>query len=116
MGLSSEVEIEIINISIGVTLKLKRLELGISQHALAVAVNSDNTSIGRIERAEHYSSWPLIHLVSKHLGVSFSSLFELRTKQEILNVMDKCYALETRLTDDKKKFYETQQKRLDRLL
>ncbi len=115
MGLLAEVEHEMINISIGFTLKLRRLELGLSQHSVAVAVDTDSTAIGRIERSEHYSSWTLIHLISKHLDVNFAGLFELKTKDEIIAMSNKCYALEKRLTKNKKKFYETLHDRLDKL-
>ncbi|QQT54551.1 hypothetical protein I6I98_04650 [Sphingobacterium multivorum] len=102
----SNIEIEIINISLGLTVKLRRLEYKYSQLDLGIISETDNTLIGRIERAEHIVGWNIIMLVSQKLNINFSSLFVLKTKAEVLELIDDCFALETKLTQQKKAFYD----------
>ncbi|MCS4226425.1 hypothetical protein [Sphingobacterium sp. BIGb0165] len=102
----SKIEIEIINISLGLTIKLKRLECKLSQLDLGIISETDNTLIGRIERAEHIIGWNIIMLVSQKLNINFPSLFVLKTKDEVLELIDDCLALETKLTQQKKAFYD----------
>jgi len=102
----SKIEIEIINISLGLTIKLKRLEHKLSQLDLGIISETDNTLVGRIERAEHIVGWNVIMLVSQKLNINFSSLFALKTKEEVLELIEDCLALETKLTQQKKAFYD----------
>ncbi|WET67104.1 hypothetical protein [Sphingobacterium sp.] len=102
----SNIEIEIITISLGLTIKLRRLESKLSQLDLGIISETDNTLIGRIERAEHIVGWNVIMLVSQKLNINFSSLFLLQTKAEVLELIDDCLVLETKLTQQKKAFYD----------
>lgn len=102
----SNIEIEIINISLGLTVKLRRLEYKYSQLDLGIISETDNTLIGRIERAEHIVGWNVIMLVSQKLNINFSSLFVLKTKAEVLELIENCLALETKLTQQKRAFYD----------
>jgi len=102
----SKIEIEIINISLGLTVKLRRLEYKYSQLDLGIISETDNTLIGRIERAEHIVGWNVIMLVSQKLNINFPSLFLLKTKAEVLELIEDCLALETKLTQQKKAFYD----------
>ncbi len=102
----SNIEIEIINISLGLTIKLRRLEYKYSQLDLGIISETDNTLIGRIERAEHIVGWNVIMLVSQKLNINFSSLFVLKTKAEVLELIENCLALETKLTQQKRAFYD----------
>lgn len=111
----SNIEIEIINISLGLTVKLKRLEYKYSQLDLGIISETDNTLIGRIERAEHIVGWNVIMLVSQKLNINFSSLFVLKTKAEVLELIENCLALETKLTQQKRAFYDKLKGRVNEL-
>jgi|GEM_PF-389756 len=111
----SDIELEIINISLGVTIKLKRLENNLSQLDLGNMSNTDNTIVGRIERSEHISSWLNIYKVSQELNIEYSSLFILKKEIEILKMIDNCLAIEKRLTKEKQSFYNSLKIRLQNL-
>lgn len=111
----SKIEIEIINISLGLTIKLKRLECKLSQLDLGIISETDNTLVGRIERAEHIVGWNVIMLVSQKLNINFSSLFLLKAKEEVLELIEDCLALETKLTQQKKAFYDKLRVRVNEL-
>lgn len=102
---NSGTEIQIINLYIGCKLRLERLKRGLSQHDVGIESGTDSTAVGRVERAEHISSWSNIYLLSQYLGVEFASLFKLKSKKELLKIVDDCYSLETKLTKDKEKYY-----------
>ncbi len=44
-------------------------------------------------------------LICDVLGVEFEKLFVLKSKEELLCIVDECYSLETKLTQEKKKYY-----------
>ncbi|WGQ14526.1 hypothetical protein [Sphingobacterium faecium] len=111
----SDIELEIINISLGVTIKLKRLENNLSQLDLGNMSNTDNTIVGRIERSEHISSWLNIYKVSQELNIEYSSLFILKKEIEILKMIDKCLVIEKRLTKEKQSFYNSLKIRVQNL-
>ncbi|MBB2950639.1 XRE family transcriptional regulator [Sphingobacterium sp. JUb56] len=111
----SDIELEIINISLGVTIKLKRLENNLSQLDLGNMSNTDNTIVGRIERSEHISSWLNIYKVSQELNIEFSSLFILKKEIEILKMIDNCLVIEKRLTKEKQSFYNSLKIRIQNL-
>lgn len=111
----SDIELEIINISLGVTIKLKRLENNLSQLDLGNMSNTDNTIVGRIERSEHISSWLNIYKVSQELNIEYSSLFILKKEIEILKMIDNCLVIEKRLTKEKQSFYNSLKIRLQNL-
>jgi len=111
----SDIELEIINISLGVTIKLKRLENNLSQLDLGNMSNTDNTIVGRIERSEHISSWLNIYKVSQELNIEYSSLFILKKEIEILKMIDNCLVIEKRLTKEKQSFYNSLKIRIQNL-
>lgn len=102
-----KIEITIINIYIGCKLRLERLKRNLSQHEVGIENGFDGITIGRIERAEHISSWSVIYLVSGYLGIEFASLFKLKSKAELLEIVNQCHALENKLTKEKEKYYST---------
>jgi len=99
-------EIELINISLGITIKLRRLKKKLSQLDLGIISDTDNTIVGRIERAEHVSGWDKIMQVSQKLNIDYCSLFVFKTKQEVLDMITECLKLETKLTTKKQEFYD----------
>lgn len=102
----SDPEIQLINIYIGLVLRHARLSASISQYDIALKCGIDSTAIGRVERAEHISNWSSIYLMSKALKIDFSSLFILRRKNEFLEIIEKCYNLETKLNTERKRYYK----------
>ncbi|MEN5234351.1 hypothetical protein [Sphingobacterium faecium] len=111
----SDIELEIINISLGITIKLKRLQNNLSQLHLGNMSNTDNTIVGRIERSEHVSSWLNIYKVSQELNIEYRSLFILKTENEILEMISTCLSIEKRLTKEKQSFYNSLKIRLQNL-
>ena len=115
MKVFSEEELQLVNIHIGLSIKLDRLKKELSQLDFADTVETSNTAIGRIERAEHYSSWDKVLILSQHLDLNFSSLFLVKAKDDLLNLVDECYKLEDKLTKEKKKYYTDLRKRIELL-
>ncbi|NLN32846.1 MAG: helix-turn-helix transcriptional regulator [Flavobacteriaceae bacterium] len=105
MRLFTEEEFKKVNIYVGLTIKFKRLKLGLSQFQLAVNVGSNNTSIGRIERAEHFSGWDKIITITQFLDIDFCELMVIKDKKEILKLVNDCYILEEKLTSQKENYY-----------
>ncbi len=108
----SKIELEIINISLGLTIKFARLEENLSQLELGNLCDADNTAVGRIERAEHVSSWENIYKVSQTLGLNFCSLFLLPSEKALLQILNDCLQLETKLTDQKRAYYTNMESRI----
>jgi transcriptional regulator with XRE-family HTH domain len=102
-----EEEIKLLNIQIGCILRLARLKKGLSQHDLSLLLGSNPTMIGRIERFENISSWDKIYSISQQLDVNFSDLFTLRSKNELLSIVEESFKLEDKLTVEKKEYYST---------
>lgn len=102
----SDEELALINIQIGCTFKLERLKRGISQHALSLDINTDPTTIGRIERFEHGMRWEKIYQLSQFFGLNFCDLFTLKTGEHVIQIINKCYKLETKLTKRKIEYYK----------
>ncbi len=100
-------KIELIRLQIGCMIKHARLKKGISQEELALSINSTSTTIGRIERAEHNSSWDLLLLISNYLDLNFGSLFTLIKKDELHTIVKETIKLERKLTNEKNRYYET---------
>lgn len=115
MNIYSEVEIQKINIYIGCRLRLERLKRSLSQHEVGVKSGTDSTAVGRIERAEHVSTWVNIMQVSRCLGINFVKLFELKTKEELINIVNECYSYESKLTKEKEKYYSNLLTKIDNL-
>ncbi|MGF7231367.1 helix-turn-helix domain-containing protein [Arachidicoccus sp.] len=105
MKVYSEEELQLVNIYIGLSIKLGRLKQGLSQLQFAILVETNNTNIGRIERAEHYTGWDKILLLTQYLNLDFCSLLTVKTKKDLLGIVEECYKLEGRLTKEKNKYY-----------
>ena len=103
----SSVEIELINIYIGCILRLARLRKGVSQLDLGHQIDSNSTLVGRIERAKGKSSWEKIFMLSKQLDVNFCELFELKSKDDLIDIVKESLQFESKLTKAKEKFYNS---------
>ncbi|WP_335965124.1 helix-turn-helix transcriptional regulator [Galbibacter sp. PAP.153] len=98
-------ELELLAIQIGCIIRLSRLENKLSQEELALLVGTNSTRIGRIERAEHISGWDKLLLICQQLKIDFTGLFSLKTKRELLIIIEDSFNLEERLNQDKKDYY-----------
>lgn len=105
MRMYSEVELEILNIQIGCMLRLARLKKNLSQLDLSLLIGSNPTMIGRIERFENVSGWDKIVSLSQRLNVDFYSLFDLKNEDDLLSIIEESFALENKLTQEKKDYY-----------
>lgn len=101
----NEDELKLINIQIGCLLRLARLKKGLSQHNLSLILGSNPTMVGRIERFENISSWDKIYSICQQLDVDFCDLFTLRSKDELLSIVEESFKLEDKLTVEKKEYY-----------
>lgn len=102
----SELELNLINIQIGCILRLARLRKGVSQLELSLILGSNPTMVGRVERFEYESSWNKIYLISQQLEIDFFSLFKLKSKNELLSIVEESLSLEQKLTQAKRKYYD----------
>ncbi|MGQ2981861.1 XRE family transcriptional regulator [Flavobacterium sp.] len=107
-------EIKLLNLQIGCVLRLARLKKGLSQHSLSLSLGSNSTMVGRIERAENISGWDRIFLICQHLDVDFCSLFKLKSKDDLLAIVDESYKLEDKLTIEKAAYYNTLKKAISK--
>ncbi|MFP5436791.1 MAG: XRE family transcriptional regulator [Bacteroidia bacterium] len=99
-------ELELLNIQIGFVLKLARLQKKISQENLGLAIDGDKTKIARLEKNAHATNWTTIYLVSQKLDIDFGSLFILKSKRDLLLIVDECIKLDNKLTTMKIRYYE----------
>lgn len=102
----TEMELELLNMQIGCMLRLGRLKKGMSQLDLALLLGSNPTMIGRIERFENVSGWDKILSISQQLSIDFCNLFVLKTKEELLLVVEESFKLEDKLTQEKRDYYD----------
>lgn len=100
-----EREIHVINIQVGCILRLNRLKNGLSQHDLALLLGTNPTMIGRVERSESISGWDKIYMISRQLNVDFCSLFILKSRQDLLSIVEDSLQYEVKLSQEKKDFY-----------
>jgi len=107
MGKYGTKELELLNIQIGCVLKLARLKKGISQEDLGLLIEADKTKIARLEKYAHATNWNTIYLVSQELNINFCSLFTLKSKKEIISIVEECIKLDTKLSAMKIKYYES---------
>jgi len=105
MDKSPQIKIELINIQIGCILKVARLKKNLSQHDLALTLDTNPTSIGRIERAEVISGWDKIFRLAEELKIDFATLFSLQSKNHLLRLIEEIIHLEEKLTWEKEKYY-----------
>ncbi len=106
----NEDELELLNIQIGCILRLARLKKGLSQHSLSLLLGSNPTMVGRVERFENISSWDKLYSISQQLDVDFCNLFTLRSKDELLSIVEGSFKLEDKLTVEKREYYTTLKK------
>ncbi len=102
----TEMELELLNMQIGCMLRLGRLKKGMSQLDLALLLGSNPTMIGRIERFENVSGWDKILSISQQLSIDFCNLFVLKTKEELLLIVEESFKLEDKLTQEKRDYYD----------
>lgn len=62
--------------SVGLRIRLRREQLGLSQEQLAVDARMDRTAIGKIERGERSVTISTLSRIAKALRVSMSRLLE----------------------------------------
>ena len=98
-------ELEILNIQIGCVLRHGRLKKGLSQHELSLSLGTNPTMVGRVERFENVSGWDKVFLISQELGVDYITLFNLKSKEELLTIVDNSKKLEKKLTKEKREYY-----------
>jgi transcriptional regulator with XRE-family HTH domain len=110
MKIYNEVEINLLNIQIGCVLRFARLEKGVSQFSLSLILGTNQTMIGRIERAENFTSWEKIFEFSEYFQLDFGSLFKLKERDNILALIKDSYNLEKKLTEQKKRYYKLLEK------
>tara|TARA_R110002033_G_scaffold129350_1_gene170142 strand:+ start:496 stop:867 length:372 start_codon:yes stop_codon:yes gene_type:complete len=101
----SEKELHLLNIQLGCILRLARLKKGLSQHSLSLMLNSNPTMVGRVERFENVSGWDKIYTISQILDVEFCALFVLKSKSDLLSIVDESVNLEDKLTKEKRGYY-----------
>ena len=63
-------------IAIGKTIRAARLELGMSQEALAHRASVDRSYMGGIERGEHNMTALNLQRIAEQLGLTMSELFQ----------------------------------------
>ncbi|WP_303316757.1 helix-turn-helix transcriptional regulator [Flavivirga abyssicola] len=100
-----KIELHLLNIQIGCVLRLARLKKGLSQHSLSLMLGSNPTMVGRVERFENVSGWDKIYFISQQLDVDFSNLFILKSKDDLLSIVEESLKLESKLTQDKRDYY-----------
>lgn len=105
-------ELGLLNIQIGCVLKLARLKKGVSQEDLGLLIEADKTKIARLEKYAHATNWNTIYLVSQELEINFCSLFILKSKKEILQLVEECIKLENKLSPMKIKYYDNLKKHI----
>ena len=115
MTKNSEIELQQINIQIGCVLRLARLRNEFSQLILSGLIPLDSTMIGRIERAENFSSWEKIYILSKFFDIDFNDLIKLKTRVELLDIVEQSLELEKKLTDKKREYYAQLEKKIKSL-
>lgn len=101
-----DTELELINIQIGCIFRMERLKRNLSQHDLSLEINTDPTIIGRIERFEYGIRWEKIFKISQYFTLNFCSLFELKSCNYTLEIINECLQRETKLTRTKEKYYK----------
>jgi DNA-binding XRE family transcriptional regulator len=105
MDLYGKKYIEVLNIQIGCVLKVHRLRQDLSQQQIAVAVDSNSTTVGRIERAEVVGGWDKIYMICHTLKIDYNQLFILLPLKKLLSLVDEIYSLDKKLSSEKEEYY-----------
>ena len=98
-------ELEALGLQIGCIIRLERLRKKISQEDLGLLIGSNKTTIGRLERHEHSTSWKILFKVCQALKIEYNPLFVLQPLEFILNIIKESFSLEEKLTIEKEQFY-----------
>ncbi len=101
-----KIELEILNIQIGCVLRYARLFSKLSQQDLGSSLGYTSVMIGRVERFENISGWDKIYYIAEKLEVNFHELFILKTKDELLKIIEESLKLEVKLNQEKRDYYE----------
>jgi len=105
MKLYSKEEIKLLRIQIGCVIRKSRLEKKLSQEDVGHLVDTNSTGIGRIERGENVRGWENLILICQHLEVDLSTLFYLKSKTEILKIIEDTFKMEVKLNQGKRDYY-----------
>ncbi|CAD0224637.1 helix-turn-helix domain-containing protein [Chryseobacterium sp. JV274] len=108
----NDYEIDILALQIGCLIKFKRLEKNLSQEDIGLFIGSNATMIGRVERAETSPSWQNLLKIFQAVGLDYESLFQLKSLEENLLIVEKCLKLEKKLTKEKQDYYNSLKKLL----
>jgi transcriptional regulator with XRE-family HTH domain len=108
-------ELKLLKLQVGCMLRLARLRKGLSQHSLSLLLGSNSTMIGRIERAENIAGWDKLFVICHYVNLDFCSLFNLKSKDDLLAIVNESLDLEYNLTIEKQAYYKTLKKTIVRL-
>lgn len=106
MSDSSEELIVLLNVQIGCLLRYERLKLRLSQLELGLEIGMGSTLIGRIERALNFSSWDKIYIYAQYVNLTAQELLSLKTRGELLEIVEKSFILESKKSASTKLYYE----------
>jgi transcriptional regulator with XRE-family HTH domain len=102
---TNDKEIDILALQIGCLIKLKRLEKNLSQEDIGLFIGSNATMIGRVERAETSPSWQNLLKIFQAVELDCESIFQLKSLEENLLIVEKCLRLEKKITKEKHDYY-----------
>ncbi|MET3535860.1 helix-turn-helix transcriptional regulator [Chryseobacterium limigenitum] len=102
----SNEEIDFLALQIGCIVRVERLRQKISQEHLGLLIGSNKTTIGRLERYEHSTSWKILFKVCQLLKIEYNPLFILQSLDYVLLLINESYNLEDKLTAEKELFYK----------
>lgn len=102
----SNEEIDFLSLQIGCIIRVERLRQKISQENLGLLIGSNKTTIGRLERYEHSTSWKTLYKICQLLKIEYNSLFILKSLDYVLLIIKESYSLEEKLTVEKELFYK----------
>lgn len=102
----SDKEIDLLGLQIGCVIKLERLKKDLSQEDIGLLISSNATMVGRIERAESSTSWQNLLKICQAVGLKYESLFQLKSLEENLKIVESCFKLEKKLTKEKQDYYK----------
>lgn len=102
----SNEEIDALGLQIGCIVRVERLRQKLSQEDLGLLIGSNKTTIGRLERYEHSTSWKILYRVCQSLKIEYNTLFILQKLDFVLSIIRESFGLEEKLTAEKESFYK----------
>ncbi|MBF6643918.1 helix-turn-helix transcriptional regulator [Chryseobacterium indologenes] len=102
----SNEEIDFLALQIGCIVRVERLRQKVSQESLGLSIGSNKTTIGRLERYEHSTSWKILFKVCQLLKIEYNSMFVLQSLDFVLSIINESLNLEDKLTAEKQLFYK----------